>query len=243
MILKYFHYYKQALSSSFLGLRWHFRSWWQFSWFWVLLCCVVTRLPAFPASLVSRITPLFFLIARNDFILISGIVRIFAIFAGLVNFGVSGKVIKIFHSLFDLLLGRLVVFFKGVAEGVSDISIDIQIEVVELVLTVIWAAKWYFKGEAVDYVQIFPEGNLCWWMGTLAAPSLSFWTSKQQSLNWNTLQFFDISIGNICSLFDPSLVAQPSAWKTNYIWKYFSSCCVRGCHSKTPTPFQLWSAW
>ena len=137
MILKYFHYYKQALSSSFLGLRWHFRSWWQFSWFWVLLCCVVTRLPAFPASLVSRITPLFFLIARNDFILISGIVRIFAIFAGLVNFGVSGKVIKIFHSLFDLLLGRLVVFFKGVAEGVSDISIDIQIEVVELVLTVI----------------------------------------------------------------------------------------------------------
>ena len=45
---------------------------------------------------------------------------------------------------------------------------------------------------------------------TLAAPYLSFCTSKQQSLNWKTLQFFDINMGNSCSFFDPSLEAQPS---------------------------------
>ena len=42
----------------------------------------------------------------------------------------------------------------------SDIFVDIEIEVIKLILPEIWATKRDLKGETVDNIQIFPESYL-----------------------------------------------------------------------------------
>jgi hypothetical protein len=89
--------------------------------------------------------------------------------------------------------------------------------VVVLVLAEVGAAEGDFEGEAVDDVEFLPEGDLRGGRLTLAAPSRSFCTSKEQSLNWKTAQLFFMSMGNTCSFFDPSLAVHPSASSHQYI--------------------------
>lgn len=79
-----------------------------------------------------------------------------------------------------------------------------------LIFAKIGATEGDFQGEAVDNVQLLPQSDLHRERSTLAAPSRSFWTSKEQSLKWKTAQLFFMSMGKTCSFFDPSLAVQPS---------------------------------
>jgi hypothetical protein len=92
----------------------------------------------------------------------------------------------------------------------GDIFVDTWVEVIELVFTKIRPAEGALEGKTVDDVELFPEGDLNMAFRTLAAPSLSFWTSNEQSLNWKTGQLFFISIGKICSFLEPSRAVHPS---------------------------------
>jgi len=42
------------------------------------------------------------------------------------------------------------------AKRISDVPVYIEVEMVELVLTVIRPTKRYLQGEAVDYIEILP---------------------------------------------------------------------------------------
>ncbi len=111
----------------------------------------------------------------------------------------------------------LVVVLKRLAKGVGDLSVNVDVEVVKLVLSEVRATEGDLEGEAVDYPQFFPQGDLSLLLFTLAAPSLSFCTSNAQSLNWKTAQLFFMSMGKTCSFFDPSLEPQPSVSHVAYI--------------------------
>jgi hypothetical protein len=50
----------------------------------------------------------------------------------------------------------------------SDIFVDIEVEMVEFVLSEIGAAEGDFEGEAVDDIEVFPKSNLhssCFYSG------------------------------------------------------------------------------
>jgi hypothetical protein len=54
----------------------------------------------------------------------------------------------------------LVVVLKRLAKGVGDLSVNVDVEVVKLVLSEVRATEGDLEGEAVDYPQFFPQGNL-----------------------------------------------------------------------------------
>lgn len=78
-----------------------------------------------------------------------------------------------------------------------------------LVLAKVAPTEANFESEAVDYVEFLPQRDLRKESGTRAAPSLSFCTVKQQSLNEKNGQLFFMSIGKTCSLRTRSLPLQP----------------------------------
>ena len=125
----------------------------------------------------------------------------------------------------------------------SNVLVNVEIEVVKLILTKIWSTERYFKSETVDNVQVLPQSNLNLYINTRAAPYRSFWTSKQQSLKLKTRQFLLISIGKICSFFELSREAQPSEYNYSYKWKCFSFDYGRVYHNKELTIFQLLLIW
>lgn len=92
----------------------------------------------------------------------------------------------------------------------TDVLVDVDIEMVELVLAEIRAAERQLQGEAVQNIELLPQRNLNNQNNTLAAPSLSFCTWNEQSLKLNTAQLFFISMENTCSFFDGSLPEHPS---------------------------------
>jgi hypothetical protein len=103
----------------------------------ILFSGVVPRLTSLYAPLIILRIPALFLFSSvcHDFVLISGVVGVFGVFAGFVEFGVSGVVFEFIHGLFDLCLRGLVVVLQRLAKSMGDISINVDVEVIEFVLT------------------------------------------------------------------------------------------------------------
>ncbi len=66
----------------------------------------------------------------------------------------------------------------------------------------IGAAERDFESIAIYDVQLLPKCDLSYTSLTLDAPSRSFCTRKQQSLNENVGQLVFIKAGKICSFFE-----------------------------------------
>lgn len=89
---------------------------------------VVLRVPPFSLLLLRL-----FIVIVDDLILISRIVRVLGILVGLLQSGIPCVALKLFDCLFDLDLGWLIVVLQRLAEGVRNLSINVDIEVVKLI--------------------------------------------------------------------------------------------------------------